>query len=320
MPIPSQPHDALFRALLDSPRRAGALIRDHLPPDLAARLSADPPRLIDGTFIDGDLKETRSDRLFSVTLTDGRPALLYVLLEHKSTPDPRTPLQLLGYMAAIWTRYAGRDGKRLGRLPPIIPLVFYHGARPWSVPTTVLDCIDADDGLRRWMAGLPYVIRDLGPIAYEELSRERAVRVALGALKYAFVRGDTAAILDRLLADLPDGDALELQILRYIVRVYDTTVDDLGDALDRVKRERRDELMPTIAQQWVQQGRAEGMVAGRAEGKAEILLRQIRRRFGALPAELEARVRAADSDALDIISDRFIDARSLDDLIDDQPH
>jgi hypothetical protein len=28
---------------------------------------------------------------------NGRPVLIYALLEHKSVPDPRTDLQLLGY-------------------------------------------------------------------------------------------------------------------------------------------------------------------------------------------------------------------------------
>lgn len=96
MTVPGQPHDCLFRALLDSPARAAALIRDHLPPDILRIMAPTPPRPIDGTFIDEDLQGTRTDRLFAVDLTDGRPALLYVLLEHKSSPDPRTPLQLLG--------------------------------------------------------------------------------------------------------------------------------------------------------------------------------------------------------------------------------
>ena len=129
------PHDSLFRALLEKPERAGTLLREQLPPAIAARLSAAPPRLLDGTFVDEALRNSQSDRLFEVALTDGRPALLYVLLEHKSAPDPGTPLQLVGYLARIWQRYAGKKQARLKALPLIFPLVVYHGARSWDVAT-----------------------------------------------------------------------------------------------------------------------------------------------------------------------------------------
>lgn len=88
----NNPHDALFRALLDDPRRAAILLREQLPPALAARLSDEAPQLLDGSFIDERLRDTQSDRLYAVTLTGGKSALLYVLLEHKSAPDPGTPL------------------------------------------------------------------------------------------------------------------------------------------------------------------------------------------------------------------------------------
>ena len=53
---------------------------------------------------------------------------------------------------------------------------------------------------------------------------------------------------------------------------------------------------------------------GKAEGKAEMLLRLLRRRFSNLPTDIEARVRAADSDQLDGWSERFVDARELEDI------
>ena len=50
-------------------------------------------------------------------------ALFRLLLEHKSAPVPRTPLQLLGYKVRIWERHAGTDGRKLRRLPQNFPLV-----------------------------------------------------------------------------------------------------------------------------------------------------------------------------------------------------
>jgi len=58
-------------------------------------------------------------------------------------------------------------------------------------------------------------------------------------------------------------------------------------------------------------GEAKGKAKGKAEGKADMLLRQLRRRFDALPAALEDRVRAADTGSLDAWSESLVDGKSL---------
>jgi predicted transposase/invertase (TIGR01784 family) len=320
MAAPSNPHDALFRALVDDIDRAAAMIRDHLPADLTALLADTPPRLRDATFVDEELRSSQSDRLFEVSLRDGRPALLYVLLEHKSTPDPRTPLQLLGYMVRIWDRYASREAARLAALPPIIPLVFYHGERPWTVATSILDCIDATDEVKAHLRDLRYILRDLGPIAYEQLSRQQALRAGLGALKFAFAKGLTPDLLVQVLRDLPDGDALETQILVYIVAVYDTAAATLTQALAQAKPGREGLLMPTIAQEWIKQGKDEGWAQGKAEGwaeaKAESILLVLETRFGPATPEVREGVRRTAPDHLDRLFQRALTAQSLDAVFD----
>ena len=60
-----------------------------------------------------------------------------------------------------------------------------------------------------------------------------------------------------------------------------------------------------------------GNKKGRAVGKAEALLRMLRRRFHAVPSELEARVRTAYDAQLDEWSDRILDAKTLTDVFAD---
>lgn len=62
-------------------------------------------------------------------------------------------------------------------------------------------------------------------------------------------------------------------------------------------------------------GKAEGKAEGTAEGRAELLLRMIGRRFGAVPPEVERRIRSAEVAALDGWADRILDARSLGELL-----
>ena len=72
--------------------------------------------------------------------------------------------------------------------------------------------------------------------------------------------------------------------------------------------------MPTVAEEWKEEGRVEGLMRGRAEGKAETLLRQLERRFGAVPEDARARILAAPVGDLDAWLDAFVSASSLDDV------
>ena len=72
--------------------------------------------------------------------------------------------------------------------------------------------------------------------------------------------------------------------------------------------------MPTAAEEWKNEGLAEGLMRGRAEGKAETLLRQLERRFGAVPEDARTRVLAAQVEDLDAWLDAILSASSLDDV------
>jgi len=64
-----------------------------------------------------------------------------------------------------------------------------------------------------------------------------------------------------------------------------------------------------------QEGRQEGEQMGRRQGEAAILLRQLERRFGALPGWASDRIATADTVALEEWSLRVFDAASLDDVL-----
>lgn len=305
--LPPDPHDALFRTLLEDPSRAAVLIREHLPDEVRQQLSDAPPRLLDGTYVDERLRTTRSDRLFEMRLRTGRPVFVYVLLEHKSSPDPRTPLQLLGYMVRIWERHAEGDAAKLGALPPIVPLVFYHGVRPWRVPRSIFEMIERNEALDPLVRSMAYVLRDLGRIETERLSRDPAVRAVLAVLKYVQRSKEIdAEILAGVLRSLPRGLRLAVTVMRYIVATYQIDRTLLDEAARLAGPGNWETLMGTIAEEWIQEGRQEG----RQEGEASALARLLERRFGVLPDAARERIAAASLEQLDAWFDAAIDAES----------
>ena len=186
MPLPTtKPHDSLFRALVSNPRRAAALLREHLPDDMAALIDFQhPPEPQEGSFVDGTGAKTQCDALFRVRLKGGQDARVYVLLEHKSNVDPGTPLQVTKYMLNIWTREL-ETTRGAGKLPMILPVVFYHGRRAWTAPLSLAEMIDAPEGVDDPLRGFAYGLRDLGRIDPWHLSRQPEVLAGLVALRFA---------------------------------------------------------------------------------------------------------------------------------------
>ena len=335
-PLVKISHDALFRVLVENPDRAATLLREYLPKALSARMADAPPKLLDGTYVDEHSRMTQSDRLFEVKLKDGPPALIYTLVEHKSAPEPGTPLQLLGYMLRIWTRYAAGKPAKLRALPPIVPLVFFHGRNTWTIPLDFGEMVQADADTAAFVPSFRYALHDLGSGPQEALSGDAPIRAVLSALRYV-QRNDvvTREILTAILRDLPDGSVLERIVFRYIVEKYEVPLDDVEAVLENTKQDGGKALMGTIAEIWEKQGEAKGLAAGealgrekgkveglaegeargeargRAEGEAKSLMRLLVKRFGPLPDPVVVQIAAGSIEELDRWVDRVLDAPTL---------
>ncbi|MFP4147840.1 MAG: Rpn family recombination-promoting nuclease/putative transposase, partial [Halorhodospira sp.] len=288
---PTNPHDTLVKKLLESPERAAVVLRESLPERVRERLTDDLPEPLPGSYVDPNLQETHSDRLFQARTRDGRPVFLYVLIEHKSEPDAGTPVQLLGYLQRIWQRYAeqSRQGRRARyrQLPPIIPLVLYNGQPAWSVPLSLLECIDADDELLELQRDFGYQVRHLRPDESDaSYSQDPVVRAVFRALAWAFVEDLGPEDLVRLLRDLPPGHPLERPLLVYIARVYGSIEEaDVHQAVEQTRPEQAEELVMTVADEWIRRGEERGVQRGRREEGSELLLLQLQDKFGSEAAE-----------------------------------
>ncbi len=335
MALPSARHDALFRLMISDPARAGQLLRDYLPPDVVARLDPEhPPAHVEGTMIDGEGGRTQSDALFRLRLRGGSEVIVYALLEHKSQLDHRTPLQLVRYMLRIWGKELDSGNFPDGGLPLIIPMVFFHGREPWSVPCSIQDMIHAPEGLEHFARSFGhYVLHDLGQIAPRELSRSAPVRAALLALARAFGESVSDAEADLLVAGVAETE-FGRYILTYIIEQVSLPPERIEAALRRTGTdpETVEEVMGTAAQIWMEQGKAEGIAKGKAEGiakgkaegiaegkaegiaegKADTFVRQACRKFGHLSAERAEEVRNASPEQLDAWLDALIIADDID--------
>ena len=342
MALSTTHHDALFRALVSRSDRAGALLQDHLPSEIAVLVDFEHlPELMEGTFINGDGAKTQCDALFRVRLKSGQDARIYVLLEHKSSVDYDTPLQIARYMLNIWARELKATPAHR-KLPMILPLVFYHGLGEWTVPRSLAEMIDAPDGVDDPLRGFAYTLRDLRRLDPWHLAQNPEVQAALVALWLVFEENVLPELLDLVTGGMVDGSEFESHIITYISEKFNIDAPTLEASLQRTKPQRWEILMGTAAESWLEQGRTEGWTEGKAEGKAEgrtegraegevlgiekgkvigiaegkaeTFLRQARLKFDAIPDARVAQVRAASLVQIDAWLDALILAEDLNDV------
>jgi predicted transposase YdaD len=63
------------------------------------------------------------------------------------------------------------------------------------------------------------------------------------------------------------------------------------------------------------QGQLQGRLLGLVEGKSELVLKQLARKFGSLPPEIRQKIAAAEPHQLDLIAEGIFDFRDLGDVL-----
>ena len=144
------PHDAFVRKVLKRLPLVRQLFQLVLGPAKAAGINWHTLQPADTALVTSTLKRRNLDLLFSVLTNTNQPLNLMLILEHKSHPpaqDKSPMLQLLKYEVAVYEaledhRNATNTQRRKAGQPTIdtpigkvSSVLFYHGSRPWQVPT-----------------------------------------------------------------------------------------------------------------------------------------------------------------------------------------
>jgi len=327
------PHDALFKLVLGQPEHARGMLRAVVPPVLAEALDWQTLTLRPGSFVDATLRHQHTDLLYAATWHDGSEALVYLLFEHQSTPPTEGLMayRLLRYQVRIWEHWRA-DHPKAKTLPMIIPIVMYHGTTAWSEPRSFDALLDVPAGVR--LAVEPYLVRfaylllDLSELPDDEL-REGAMRTALARLvamcfKHARTRADFVQILGRWMdvvrevARAPNGLAALAPVMRYILEVNEHVAPEALQALlDREIGPETKDTIVTAGQQLIEQGRKQGIEQGRQRFQ-EVLLRQLRQRFGAeVDPHVEQTITTASVEQIETWSGRVLTAATLAELLAD---
>lgn len=308
-PTVANPHDVFFRRSFGRVAVAAEFFRRYLAAQIVARLDLSRVKLEDGAFVDKKLREHFSDLFFRVALKGGGEAFIFILLEHKSTPDERVALQVLRYMVQAWDRLPTP-------LPLIIPVVVYHGARPWRVAkrfSNMFAALVRETYWRRYLPNFEYYLCDLSRLRATELAGAEGLSPVLKLLKYIFrpeLLAQLPSIFRQTAEDLPERlaeEQLETSV-RYVLESRRATPAQIKDAFMQAASEggRMPHFLEIIYPERFQHVRQ--------EAAADLTLRQLRRQVGKLTRALETQIRALSLNKLTQLGEALLDFESRDDL------
>lgn len=80
------------------------------------------------------------------------------------------------------------------------------------------------------------------------------------------------------------------------------------------EKERKMAYVSTAERLGIEKGLSQGLVQGRQEGESNVLIRQLTRKFGAVPVNYQERIQQADSEILLIWSEQLLDAKVIDEV------
>ncbi|MBP8675011.1 MAG: Rpn family recombination-promoting nuclease/putative transposase [Acetomicrobium sp.] len=298
---PKDPHDRLFKRVMSDEANVRQFIKEFLPIELSSQIDLKEMKLIPTEKIKG-YNKYYMDIAVECKISDTK-GQLYFVFEHKSYPDPGVLLQILNYMTVTWDE----QKKKNKPLIPIIPVVIYHGSSSWNVTTHFQGQFDSlNESIKPYVPEFNYVLVDLTQIPNKEIeqkAKDTPFLMASLLLMKLVALGDIEGIIKiAVIIKLSE----EERIILILYLFYTLDVDQ--DTMQRIVKELGgEEIMPSLAEKL--------MSKGEIKGKQDLLIKQLRRKFGLSSSE-EKMIRSVTDEAkLDAAAEAVLDAKSKDEVL-----
>ena len=276
----TNPHDRFFKESFSRLETARDFVRHYLPADVTALLNLDTLEITKDSFINEKLKERFSDLVYQVDLKQDGYVYVYLLFEHKSYPEPEVALYLLSCMVHLWHQCL-KQKKHLP-LPSIIPLVVYHGREKWNISRAFEKLVFTPDPMKPFVPHFSYHLWDLSHYTEDEIKGGVFLKVTALLLKHIFSKdmGERLPGIFKLFERIINGrSGLEFveAALRYISSgSTHVEKEDIVRALKVTLDEEGEDIMSTLAEQWIDEGFQKGMEKGEQKGEQKGMLREAR--------------------------------------------
>lgn len=311
-------HDKSYRDLYSKREIAVDLFKNMPNEQWAKNLKSEDLTLVNKSFITSDYDEIESDIVYKATINDTE-IIFYILLEFQSTVDYRMPIRLLFYMCEILRDHAKnakhkKYDKNL-KIPAIIPLVLYNGEEKWDVPKEFRKIIYNEKLFGDGLLNFKYDLFDINnDYTKEQLMNSKNVTAAIFLLDQKI---DALEFLQRIKVIALFFQALsdtEMKAIKHWIK--NTTPEQLADSAIKILDAKKEEVELMVASNAfiLDEMKEKARCEGKNLGKAELLIKQLRKKFKALPKDYEDKIMTLSESTLEIIGEEIFDIEKTEEL------
>ena len=270
-----------------------------------------PERLVryenDISFLINDSKraEDKKRRRDIVVKSDINGIYCILGVEHQSSVDQAmvvrcTIYEMLEYLKQL-------ENKEYKRLVPQVMVVFYTGPKKWNVPVKLSDYFEIPEELKKYFNDWKIILVDVKEMDTSKIKDEQT-RYFIEAIQ-AMYKGDYIKLHQK--RKMNTNNLIYAAIITGSLDMIKDIVE--GDEMDMC------EGMERMAEGFRSEGREEGILVGRVEGKLEekqnTLLMQLRCKLGDLSKETENTIRSSTMEKLNKLTVSIFDIQSENDVL-----
>jgi hypothetical protein len=308
-------HDQAYKQLFSHPRLVRDLITGFVPEYRRAPMRLSPLSKANAHFISDHLKMRSSDTVWRIRV--GGRDYIYLLLEFQSTIEHFMALRVLTYVGLLYQDVIKAHQHRNASLPPVIPIVLYHGNRRWNAPRSLDRLLRTHSTLSKpFRANVRYKLIDVRRQRLDTSNLKRNLVAALFRIENSRTRREVRGHMALLLGLLKGRHDASLR-RAFSVWINKVVLARLpGGSLDgNLNLEEMHSMLDDRFAQWEKEIRAAGRRDAERSGKADLLMAQLSGRFGQeLPGWVQRRVQQATSAQLKRWGIRLLSTESLDEL------
>ncbi len=326
-------HDTFFQVVFSIPEIAVAFLKNILLPELFDQIDFDKLDIQDSILGESDyFQKSAADIVYAIPFKNRAEILrVYVILEHKSYSDSLTIFQLTRYCVHIMEREikeAKQSRQKMSqfRFSPILPVIIHHGRSPFKAATELSQLESTLTGMEEHSLKLKAFLFDLNCINVNDLPYGTNVPEFISVLKMMqaiFSRKGAVLASEAFKALRPYSENIKYKNLIRTMLMYMTQCSKHINEQEYNQLVSDDKIinqgekdMTSLAQQWIAEGKEQGIEQGAICTLRDVILQILKTRFGNVSESVEQNInRKNDIIALKSLIQSATIAKTLDEFI-----